>query len=132
MGQYLDSVREVERRIQKAEQKGAEELPDVTRPLTAPASWEEHVKLMYDLQVLAMQADITRVITFQMSREVSTRTYPQIGVQRHITRHRITAATRRSSRSWRRSTDTTSLCSRITSRSSRPLRMATDRCWIIP
>ena len=61
----------------------------MTRPLTAPASWEEHVKLMYDLQVLAMQADITRVITFQMSREVSTRTYPQIGVPEahHPTSH---------------------------------------------
>ena len=89
VNQYLDSVREVERRIQKAEQKGVEETPDVTRPLTAPASWEDHVKLMYDLQVLAMQADITRVITFQMSREVSTRTYPQIGVPEahHPTSH---------------------------------------------
>jgi hypothetical protein len=80
VNRYLDTVREVERRIQKAEQKSLEEMPDVDRPLTAPASWEEHVKLMFDLQVLAMQADITRVITFQMAREVSTRTYPQIGV----------------------------------------------------
>lgn len=81
VNKYLDTVREVERRIQKAEQKSLDsEMPDVHRPLTAPASWEEHVKLMFDLQVLAMQADITRVITFQMAREVSTRTYPQIGV----------------------------------------------------
>ena len=89
VGQYLDSVRELERRIQKAEQKGTDEMPDVTRPMTAPASWEEHVKLMFDLQVLAMQADITRVITFQMAREVSTRTYPQIGVPEahHPTSH---------------------------------------------
>jgi Protein of unknown function (DUF1552) len=50
------------------------------RPVGVPASWEEHVKLMFDLQVLALQADITRVITFQMARETSNRTYPQIGV----------------------------------------------------
>ena len=89
VNQYLDTVREVERRIQKAEQKSVDEMPDVDRPLTAPASWEEHVKLMFDLQVLAMQADITRVITFQMAREVSTRTYPQIGVSEahHPTSH---------------------------------------------
>jgi hypothetical protein len=89
VNQYLDTVREVERRIQKAEQKSVDEMPDIDRPLTAPASWEEHVKLMYDLQVLAMQADITRVITFQMAREVSTRTYPQIGVPEahHPTSH---------------------------------------------
>ena len=78
---YLDTIREIERRIQKAEQKSLDgEMPDVDRPVNAPASWEEHVKLMFDLQVLALQADITRVITFQMAREVSTRTYPQIGV----------------------------------------------------
>jgi hypothetical protein len=89
MNQYLDTVREVERRIQKAEQKSMEEMPDVDRPLTAPASWEDHVKLMFDLQVLALQADITRVITFQMAREVSTRAYPQIGVPEphHPTSH---------------------------------------------
>jgi len=78
--QYLDTVREVERRIQKAERQGDRELPDPERPMRAPASWDEHVKLMFDLQVLAFQADITRVSTFQMAREVSTRTYPQIGV----------------------------------------------------
>ncbi len=78
---YLDSLREVERRIQRAEQQGAEALPDqLERPVGAPLQWEDHVKLMFDLQVLAFQADITRVITFQIAREVSTRTYPQIGV----------------------------------------------------
>jgi hypothetical protein len=90
MNQYLDTVREVERRIQKAEQQSLDvEIPDSGRPLRAPASWEEHVKLMFDLQVLALQADITRVITFQMAREVSTRTYPQIGVPEahHPTSH---------------------------------------------
>ncbi|HEY0283824.1 MAG TPA: DUF1552 domain-containing protein, partial [Vicinamibacterales bacterium] len=90
MNQYLDTVREVERRIQKAEQQSVDvEIPDSGRPLRAPAAWEDHVKLMFDLQVLALQADITRVITFQMAREVSTRTYPQIGVPEahHPTSH---------------------------------------------
>lgn len=79
--QYLDSVREVERRIQNAEQKSSgSPMPRLERPTSVPENWEEHVKLMYDLQVLALQADVTRVITFQMAREASTRTYPQVGV----------------------------------------------------
>jgi hypothetical protein len=81
VNQYLDSVREVERRIQKAEQQSAQsDLPELERPLSVPAVWEDHVRLMFDLQVLAWQADITRVVTFQLAREASTRTYPQIGV----------------------------------------------------
>ena len=80
VGQYLDSVREVERRIQRAEQSDASALPDLDRPASVPAVWEDHVKLMFDLQVLALQADVTRVITFQLARETSTRTYPHIGV----------------------------------------------------
>jgi len=55
-------------------------MPRLERPTSVPENWEEHVKLMYDLQVLALQADVTRVITFQMAREASTRTYPQVGV----------------------------------------------------
>jgi hypothetical protein len=79
--EYLDAVREVERRIQKAEQQNAAfPLPELPRPVSVPASWEEHVKLMFDVQVLALQADMTRVITFQMAREASNRAYPQIGV----------------------------------------------------
>jgi hypothetical protein len=78
---YLDSVRELERRIQKAEQQSAESsLPELERPVSVPASWEDHVKLMFDLQIIALQTDMVRVITFQMAREASTRTYPQIGV----------------------------------------------------
>jgi len=81
LSQYLDSVREVERRIQKAEQQSeGNALPDLDRPATVPAVWEDHVKLMFDLQVLALQTDMTRVITFQLARETSTRTYPHIGV----------------------------------------------------
>jgi hypothetical protein len=81
VNEYLHAVREVERRIQKAEEQTADSsLPDLDRPVGVPASWEDHAKLMFDLQVLALQADITRVITFQLAREASTRTYPQIGV----------------------------------------------------
>jgi len=78
---YLDSVREVERRIQKAESAVAEnEMPDIDRPSGVPASFAEHARLMFDLQVLAMQGDVTRVITFQLARETSNRTYPETGV----------------------------------------------------
>ncbi len=81
VGEYLDAIREVERRIQHAETQTADSpMPDLERPVNVPASWEEHVKLMFDLLVLAYRADITRIGTFQLAREASTRTYPQIGV----------------------------------------------------
>ena len=78
---YLDSVREVERRIQIAE-AGVNEnpAPDAERPVGVPAAYADHVRLMFDLQVLALQADLTRVISFQMAREGSTRSYHEIGV----------------------------------------------------
>ena len=79
--QYLESVREVERRIQGAEEGAAENpMPDMDRPIGVPASYADHARLMFDLQVLALQADITRVITFQLARETSTRSYNEIGV----------------------------------------------------
>ncbi len=79
--QYLSSIREVERRIQKAEAETTEgALPDLDRPIGVPAAYADHAELMFDLQVLAMQADITRVIIFQLARETSTRTYPEAGV----------------------------------------------------
>jgi hypothetical protein len=81
IGDYLDTVREVERRIQKAEAETADsKLADLDRPVGVPAAYADHAKLMFDLQILAMQADITRVLTFQLARETSTRTYPEIGV----------------------------------------------------
>jgi hypothetical protein len=81
VGEYLDTIREVERRIQKAESTAADQaLPDLDRPLGVPAAYADHARLMFDLQVLAMQGDITRVITFQLARETSNRTYPEIGV----------------------------------------------------
>jgi hypothetical protein len=79
--QYLGTIREVERRIQKAEaDTDAEALPDLDRPVGVPAAYADHAKLMIDLQVLAFQADVTRVVTFQLARETSNRTYPEIGV----------------------------------------------------
>ncbi|MDA7881361.1 DUF1552 domain-containing protein [Akkermansiaceae bacterium] len=78
---YLDAVREVERRIQKAESEFKEhELPDLDRPEGVPALYSEHARLMFELQILAFQGDITRVTTFQLARETSNRTYPEIGV----------------------------------------------------
>jgi hypothetical protein len=81
VAQYLDAVREVERRIQRAEANANERpLPDLDRPAGVPASYAEHARLMFDLQVLAFQGDVTRVITFQLARETSNRTYPEVGV----------------------------------------------------
>jgi hypothetical protein len=79
--EYLDSVREVERRIQKAEADAVgNPLPDLDRPVGVPAAYADHARLMFDLQILALQGDVTRVITFQLARETSNRTYPEIGV----------------------------------------------------
>jgi hypothetical protein len=81
IGQYLDTVRDVERRIQKAEADAADHpMQDLDRPVGVPAAYADHARLMFDLQVLALQGDITRVITFQLARETSNRTYPEIGV----------------------------------------------------
>jgi hypothetical protein len=79
--QYLDAVRDVERRIQAAERRVKDSpLPDLDRPVEAPAAYADHARLMFDLQVLAFQGDVTRVLTFQLARETSNRTYPEIGV----------------------------------------------------
>src|SRR5689334_22548432 len=88
--QYLDTVREVERQIQLAEAGAAKNpMPDVDRPIGVPAAFADHARLMFDLQILAFQADITRVVTFQLTRELSNRTYPEIGVPdpHHPTSH---------------------------------------------
>ena len=78
---YVDAVREVERRIQRAEKDAGQStvaLPD--RPVGIPESYDEHVKLLFDLLVLTYQADITRVFSIQLGREQSARTFPWIGV----------------------------------------------------
>jgi len=78
--EYLESIRSVERRIELAESRGELEMPTLTHPEGIPANWEAHVMLMFDLQVLAYQCDLTRVVTFMLGREHSGMTYPQIGV----------------------------------------------------
>jgi hypothetical protein len=79
--QYLDAIRDLERRIQKAEAQSGKELPPMDRPSGGiPSTFAEHARMMFDLQVLAYQTDMTRVVTFLMSREVSPRPYPEIGV----------------------------------------------------
>jgi len=82
LDEYLTSVRDIEKRIQKVEKGGAESaaLPAYARPSGVPDSFEDYAHMMIDLQVLAMQADITRVCSFMIGREVSGRSYPEIGV----------------------------------------------------
>jgi hypothetical protein len=90
VGDYLDNIREIERRIQKAEQQSANNTLTVPEtPIGVPEAYEEHVKLMFDLQALAYQADITRISTFMLARDLSQRTYPQVGVPEphHATSH---------------------------------------------
>ena len=78
--EYLDAIRDVERRIQTAEEQSSRELPTLERPAGVPATFTEHAKLMFDLQVLAFQMDLTRVITFMLGREFGGRTYREIGI----------------------------------------------------
>src|SRR5260370_18240174 len=81
LDQYLDSVRQVEREIERAEQAVTDnKTPDLDRPVGVPAVFADHAKLMFDLQILAFQADITRVVTFQLTRHQSNPTYPEIVV----------------------------------------------------
>jgi hypothetical protein len=91
LDEYLDSVREVERRIQSAEARGAQdiELPD--RPTSIPDTYEEHARIMYDLQVLAFRADVTRITSMIVARELSGLSYPNIGVSNghhNVSHHR--------------------------------------------
>ena len=87
--QYLDNIREIERRIQRTEDRNSAQVTTPDAPVGIPESFEEHVGLMFDLLTVAYQADLTRVFTFMMSRELSQRTYPQIGVpdQHHGVSH---------------------------------------------
>ena len=80
MNQYTESVRDVERRIEKAEKQTGLELPSLEQPQGVPPVFEDHLALMLDLQVLALQSDLTRVISFMIGKEQSARPYPQIGV----------------------------------------------------
>jgi Protein of unknown function (DUF1552) len=78
--EYTASVRDVERRIQKAEEQHDLELPTIEQPQGVPPAFEDHLALMLDLQLLAFQSDLTRVITFMIGKEQSARPYPQVGV----------------------------------------------------
>jgi hypothetical protein len=88
VNEYLDNIREIERRIQQAEAHGSSHVT-VGAPIGVPDSWEEHVGLLYDLVAAAFQADVTRVFTFMLARELSQRTYANLGVteQHHTVSH---------------------------------------------
>jgi hypothetical protein len=89
--EYLDHVREVERRIQMSEKAGAKSLLEVDAPFGIPESWEEHARLMFELAALAYQADITRVLTFMMAKDASMISYTNLGVSEphHSTTHHL-------------------------------------------
>ena len=80
LDEYTESVRDVERRVQRAEEQSDLELPEIRQPQGAPAVFEDHLELMLDLQRLAFQSDLTRVSSFMVGKEQSARPYPQIGV----------------------------------------------------
>ena len=80
MEDYTEAIRDVERRIERAEEQSDLELPTLEQPQGAPSDFEDHYDLMMDLQVLALQSDLTRVIAFMIGKEQSARPYPQIGV----------------------------------------------------
>src|SRR4029079_2352573 len=79
LGEYLADLREIERRIQRSEQNAGSDLAVPAAPIGVPDAFEEHVALMFDLLAIAYQADITRVFTFMMARDLHNRTYPQVG-----------------------------------------------------
>lgn len=84
IGDYLDNLREIERRIRQVEKRNTDAhfvVPNA--PIGVPELYEDHVGLMFDLQAVAFQADVNRISTFMMSRELNNRTYPQIGVPDH-------------------------------------------------
>jgi hypothetical protein len=80
LGEYLDHVREIEQRIERAEAHNADQVTSPDPPLGIPESFGEHVALMFDLLVVAYEADLTRVVSFMMSREASQRVYPELGI----------------------------------------------------
>ena len=80
LSEYLDAIRDVERRLQRAEEQNDQSLPVVEQPRSIPESYEAYAKLMFDLQLLAYQTDLTRIQTFMLGRELSARQYPEIGV----------------------------------------------------
>jgi len=91
LDEYLDAVREIERRIEMAEHDSSQFTPTIEKPAGVPVEFADHVRLMFDLMTLAFQADLTRVSTFMICREGSTRSYREIGVSdahHPLTHHR--------------------------------------------
>jgi hypothetical protein len=89
LGEYLDDVREIERRIQKAENQMPKDLTVPAAPVGVPEAFDDHFKIMFDLQVLAFKAEITRVATMMYARDTSGSVYPQSGVRDgfHVASH---------------------------------------------
>jgi Protein of unknown function (DUF1552) len=125
---YLEAVRDVERRIQKTKEQSSQDLPSLDQPAGVPATVREHAKLMFDLQTVAYQTDLTRIVTFMIGREITGRTYPDIGVP-HTTPFRIIRAIARRLRRLQRSITSTRRCSRSSCSTRARPRMATGRCW---
>jgi hypothetical protein len=80
LSEYFEGIRDVERRIQKAEEQSSQELPTMEHPAGVPPRFEDHAKLMYDLMALAYQGDMTRIITFMIGRELTGQSYPELGI----------------------------------------------------
>ena len=127
--EYLEAIRDVERRIEKAEEQSDQQLPAIDHPAGIPGTYEEHVKLMFDLQVLAYQTDMTRVITMMIGREQSGMTYPQIGVpdSHHPISHHQGNAEKIASLSKINAYHVSLFSYSLRSFGQRP--MATGRCW---
>ena len=89
LDEYLEAIREIERRIQKAEQQSTVKTPVMSRPPGIPELFEDHAKLMSDLMVVAFQTDMTRVITYMLAREGSNRSFPEVDVPEgcHVVTH---------------------------------------------
>jgi len=119
-GEYLDSVRDIERRIQKAEEQNSKELPIVDQPMGIPADYAEHAKLMMDLLALSYQTDLTRISTFMLAKEVSE--------PASATATRTSTTTCRS-RWWAARTWASKAGATCGMRRGRRWRTCTSRCW---
>ena len=128
LSEYLDNVREIERRIERGEQQAGAQFAAPPAPIGVPDTFEKHVGLMFDLLALAFQADITRVFTFMMSRELSAH-LSEVGI---ADSHHSLSHHRNNPSAWRSlpsSTPTTPSCSRGSWRRCDRRPTATDRCW---
>jgi hypothetical protein len=96
LNEYLDAARDVEQRIQKAEKQNSQQVALVDHPAGIPDTFADHAKLMFDLMALAYQSDLSRIITFMMSREFNSRTYPELGIHdgHHAISHHLNAPAR--------------------------------------